>query len=97
MRLAIVNYMFDLGYLVSVPLGGWLFSTGGYNLVFGTGLGLYVVCIFVAIWRLGSVKERKNRSDLTVKGKTFMLLCNLNCYIRFVITNEPDKLHKNYI
>lgn len=70
LRLAIVNYMFDLGYLISVPLGGWLFITGGYNLVFGTGLGLYVVCIFVAIWRLGSVKERKNRSDLTVKGKT---------------------------
>ena len=82
MRLAIVNYMFDLGYLVSVPLGGWLFSTGGYNLVFGTGLGLYVVCIFVAIWRLGSVKERKNRSDLTVKGKT------LNYYAILIVTSD---------
>ena len=68
MRLAIVNYMFDLGYLISVPLGAWLFNTGSYVLVFGTGLGLYVVCIFFAIWRLGSFKEKKNRSDLTIKG-----------------------------
>ena len=68
MRLAIVNYMFDLGYLISVPLGAWLFNTGSYVLVFGTGLGLYVVCILFAIWRLGSFKEKKNRSDLTIKG-----------------------------
>lgn len=70
MRLAIVNYMFDLGYLVSVPLGAWLFNTGSYNLVFGTGVGLYVVCIIIAIWRLGPFKEKKNRSDLTIKGDT---------------------------
>ncbi len=70
MRLAIVNYMFDLGYLVSVPLGAWLFNTGSYNLVFGTGVGLYVVCIFIAIWKLGTFKEKKNRSNLTIKGDT---------------------------
>ena len=70
MRLAIVNYMFDLGYLVSVPLGAWLFNTGSYNLVFGTGVGLYVVCIFIAIWKLGTFKEKKNRSNLTIKGNT---------------------------
>ena len=69
MRIAIVNYMFDLGYLVSVPLGAWLFNIGSYPLVFGTGLGLYVLCIFVAFWRLWGFDEKIVKSDLSIKGK----------------------------
>ena len=85
-----MNYMFDLGYLISVPLGGWLFNTGGYNLVFGTGVGLYVVSIIFAIWRLGSFKEKKNRSDLTFKGKRFKISLIIFIPFRFDFPVEPD-------
>ena len=69
LRLAIVVFMFDLGYLTSVPLGAWLFNTGSYVLVFGTGVGIYVLCILVAFWRLWGFEEKIKRSDLTFAGK----------------------------
>ena len=69
MRTAILQYMFDLGYLISVPLGGWLFKIGSYSLVFGTGLGLNVLCLLVAFWRLWGFNEKIVRKDLTIQGK----------------------------
>ena len=61
--------MFDLGYLISVPLGGWLFKIGSYSLVFGIGLGLNVLCLLVAFWRLWGFNEKIVRKDLTIQGK----------------------------
>ena len=101
MRTAILQYMFDLGYLISVPLGGWLFKIGSYSLVFGTGLGLNVLCLLVAFWRLWGFNEKIVRKDLTIQGKlksnsiqytSIRILC-----CRFDITNELDKFIEKYL
>ena len=47
LRLAVLGYMWDLAYLVALPVGAWLFDNGCYNCVFGTSVVLYVLACFL--------------------------------------------------
>ena len=52
LRLAVLGYMWDLAYLVALPVGAWLFDNGCYNCVFGTSVVLYVLACFLGVIRL---------------------------------------------
>ena len=67
-RLAVLGFMYDLSYFISIPLGAWLFSFG-YVQVFGTSMALYVLSCIIGLARLWNFKEKKSKEYLTFKGK----------------------------
>ena len=66
--LAVLGIVWDLSYTVSLPLGAWLYNSGGYICVFGVSLGLYLLACLLALVRLWGFKEKRNSEDLTLKG-----------------------------
>ena len=70
-RLAVLGFMYDLSYFISIPLGAWLFSFG-YVQVFGTSMALYVMSCIIGLARLWNFKEKKSKEYLTFKGKYFI-------------------------
>ena len=67
-RIAALQFVWDLSYLVSLPLGAWLFNSGGYVCVLGTSLALYVSACGLGLVRLWGFQEKINRTDLALKG-----------------------------
>ena len=65
--------MWDLSYLIAIPLGAWLFSFG-YVHVFGSSMVLYVIACSFGLARLWNFKEKINKSDMSFKGN-FHFLC----------------------
>ena len=68
LRLAVLGYCWDLAYLVSLPVGAWLFDSGCYNCVFGTSLVLYVIACGLGIARLWGFQEKMKSENTTIKG-----------------------------
>ena len=62
-RLAVLGFMYDLSYFISIPLGAWLFSFG-YVQVFGTSMALYVLSCIIGLARLWNFKEKKSKEYL---------------------------------
>ena len=62
-RIAIVGYMWELGAFVGLPLGAWLFNTGGYILVFGMGFAIYLIACILGLNTLWGFKEKLNRDQ----------------------------------
>ena len=67
-RLAALGFVWDLSYFVSLPLGAWLFNSGGYVCVLATSLALYIIACCLGLVRLWGFKERIHKTDLTIKG-----------------------------
>ena len=55
--------MWELGAFVGLPLGAWLFTTGGYLLVFGTGFAIYLIACILGLNTLWGFKEKLNRDQ----------------------------------
>ena len=72
-RLGVLGFMWDLSYLIAIPLGAWLFSFG-YVHVFGSSMVLYVIACSFGLARLWNFKEKINKSDMSFKGN-FHFLC----------------------
>ena len=66
--LAVLGIVWDVSYTVSLPLGAWLYNSGGYICVFGVALGLYLLASLLALVRLWGFKEKINSEELTLKG-----------------------------
>ena len=66
--LAVQGMIWDLSYTLSLPLGAWLFNSGGYVCVLGTSLALYVSACGLGLVRLWGFQEKINRTDLALKG-----------------------------
>ena len=66
-RLGVLGFMWDLSYLIAIPLGAWLFSFG-YVHVFGSSMVLYVIACSFGLARLWNFKEKINKSDMSFKG-----------------------------
>ena len=69
--LAVLGIFWDVSYTVSLPFGAWLFNSGGYALVFGTSLILFIIASLLALVRLWGFKEKINSGDLTIQGCLF--------------------------
>ena len=69
-RIAIVGYMWELAAFVGVPLGAWLFNTGSYLLVFGTGVTIYLSACMLGLKTLWGFKEKlsKDQNNLPFAG-----------------------------
>ena len=67
-RLAALGFVWDLSYLVSLPLGAWLFNSGSYVCVLGTSLGLFVIACILGVVRLKGFREKINQSDMAFRG-----------------------------
>ena len=68
-RLSVIGYMWDLAFFSGTPIGAWLFNTGGYNLVFGTGVGVYTLACLLGLMRLWGFEEKITKSDLSFTGR----------------------------
>ena len=68
LRLAVLGYMWDLAYLVALPVGAWLFDNGCHNCVFGTSLVLYVLACFLGVIRLWGFQEKMKSDKTSFKG-----------------------------
>ena len=55
--------MWELGAFVGLPLGAWLFTTGGYLLVFGTGFTIYLTACILGLNTLWGFKENLNKDN----------------------------------
>ena len=62
-RIAIVGYMWEVAAFVGVPLGAWLFNTGSYLLVFGTGVTIYLAACILGLNTLWGFKEKLNKDQ----------------------------------
>ena len=69
LRLAVLGYCWDLAYLVSLPVGAWLFDSGCYNCVFGTSLVLYVLASCLGLLRLWGFQEKMKAGKTSIKGR----------------------------
>ena len=67
-RLGMMGFMWDLSYLVALPVGAWLFNSGSYICVLSTALLLYVVACVLGVIRLWGFQENINKTDMTWKG-----------------------------
>ena len=65
--------MWDLAYFIAMPLGAWLYNTGGYVLNFGTAVIIYAFACFIGLVKLRGFKEKIKKHDLTLKGKSINL------------------------
>ena len=71
-RLAALGFVWDVSYFISLPLGAWLYNSGGYVCVLGTSLTLYCIACILGIIRLWGFQEKITKTQLTFKGcKTF--------------------------
>ena len=91
--------MWDLSYLIAIPLGAWLFSFG-YVHVFGSSMVLYVIACSIGLARLWNFKEKINKSDMSFKGifcgneKSIFMLC---MFYRLAISQECNRFSESYI
>ena len=69
-RIAVAGWMWDLAYFIAMPLGAWLYNTGGYVLNFGTAVIIYAFACFIGLVKLRGFKEKIKKHDLTLKGKS---------------------------
>ena len=80
-RLGVLGFMWDLSYLIAIPLGAWLFSFG-YVHVFGSSMVLYVIACSIGLARLWNFKEKINKSDMSFKGIFhFFVEWKVNLYV----------------
>ena len=75
--MAVMGYMWELAAFIGLPLGAWLFNSGGYVLVFGFGLALYVTACVFGLLRLWKFEEIIHQKDLSLKGLTFYNILTL--------------------
>ena len=75
LRLAVLGYCWDLAYLVSLPVGAWLFDSGCYNCVFGTSLVLYCLASGLGLLRLWGFQEKMKAGKTSIKGP-FPIKCH---------------------
>ena len=87
-RLAVLGFMYDLSYFISIPLGAWLFSFG-YVQVFGTSMALYVLSCIIGLARLWKFKEKKSKEYLTFKGKYFIPYFVWSMWVQLQISCHP--------
>ena len=69
-RIAVAGWMWDLAYFIAMPLGAWLYNTGGYVLNFGTAVIIYAFACIIGLVKLRGFKEKIKKHDLTIKGKS---------------------------
>ena len=62
-----VGFTSDISYLVSVPLGAFLFDSGSYICVLGTSVLLHATACTLGLWRLWGFKENVMKSSMTLK------------------------------
>ena len=74
-RLQAMGIMWDLSYFVALPLGAFLYNSGGFVGVFGTAVALNVVACILGFVRLRNFKENIKKSDMNIKGKAFNIAC----------------------
>ena len=80
-RLGVLGFMWDLSYLIAIPLGAWLFSFG-YVHVFGSSMVLYVIACSFGLARLWNFEEKINKSDMSFKGILhFLWKWKINIYV----------------
>ena len=70
-----MGIMWDLSYFVALPLGAFLYNSGGFVGVFGTAVALNVVACILGFVRLRNFKENIKKSDMNIKGKAFNIAC----------------------
>ena len=56
-RLAVLSFCWHFSKPISLPLGAWLFNSGGYECVMGTSLLLNIIASFLGLFRLWGFKE----------------------------------------
>ena len=66
-RLGVLGFVWDISYLVSVPVGAFLFNSGSYICVLGTSVMLYATACALGTWRLWGFKEKILKSSMTLK------------------------------
>ena len=65
LRLAMLGFCWDVSYLVSMPLGAYLYNSGSYVCVLGTSLLLYAIACSLGTYRLWGFKEKIIQSSMT--------------------------------
>ena len=66
LRLAMLGFCWDVSYLVSMPLGAYLYNSGSYVCVLGTSLLLYAIACSLGTYRLWGFKEKIIKSSMTI-------------------------------
>ena len=77
-RLAVLGFFWDMSYLVSLPIGAFLFSSGSYVCVLGTSVTLYSLACVLGAWRLWGFEEKLKKSEMSIKGRNFYLIVVIN-------------------
>jgi len=57
-RLGVLNFCWQISKPLSLPLGAWLYDSGGYVCVMGTSLLLYVIASFLGLYKLWGFQEK---------------------------------------
>ena len=73
-RLATLSFCWDISSLFALPLGAWLFNSGGYSCVLGTSLVLFIFACILGLARLWGFKEKINTTDISLKGLFSLIL-----------------------
>ena len=90
-RLGVVGFTSDISYLVSVPLGAFLFDSGSYICVLGTSVLLYATACALGTWRLWGFREKIMESNMTLNE--LISPSHIISSFKATFKKRPDKKH----
>ena len=62
-RMAVLSFCWQVSRPISLPIGAWLYDSGGYVCVMGTSLLLLVVASLLGLYKLWGFKENIEKKE----------------------------------